>query len=164
MYVLRSKKSELWRPVYVAGILASVAFLGLLAARLVDSSATLSVAVTIAVFVLLVGLVRVLNWWFTAGRTRVSVSREALLVRGRLRTVRLQPQDVASAYILPGEWRPEWSRWAVHPRVVLELRDGRQISRQVLLDSNGVLREGPKLHSAVVEAAGQSNQDHGMTG
>lgn len=157
MYVLRSKKVELWRPVYVAGIFAGVVVLGMLVVREFDSSATLGVAISIASFVLLVGLVRVLNWWFTAGRTMVSVD-ESVLVRGRFRTVRFPPQEVRSVSILPGEWRPEWSRWAVHPVVVFELRDGRRISRQLLLDANGVLREGPRLQAAIAQAVGEHEE------
>lgn len=147
---------------YVAAIGAVVSFVGVLAAREFDPSATLGVAVVIAVFVLLVGVVRVLNWWFTAGRTIVRVSDEVLLVRGRFRTVRLEPQGVRSAYIQPGERRPEWSRWAVHPEIVLELRNGQRISRQVLLDSEAVLREGPRLHAAVVQAARKGDEGSGV--
>lgn len=163
MYVLRSKKSQLWRPAYVAVIFAGVVVVGTLVAREFDSSATLGVAVSIAFFVLLVGLVRVLNWWFTAGRTMVSVG-ESVMVRGRFRTVRFPPQEVRSVVILPGEWRPEWSRWAVHPVVVFELRGGRRISRQLLLDTNGVLREGPRLQAAIAQAAGgrENGPDAGL--
>lgn len=153
MYILRSKRPELWRPMYVAAIGAAVAYIGLLVAREFDSSVTLGVAAVIAAFVFFIGVVRVLIWWFTAGRTMVRVSDESVLVRGRFRTVRLEPRDVRSAYVLPGERRPEWSHWAVHPRIVFELQDGRQVSRQVLLDSNSALHEGPRLQTAITHAA-----------
>ena len=46
----------------------------------------------------------------------------------------------------------------MHPVVVFELRDGRRISRQLLLDANGVLREGPRLQAAIAQAVGEHEE------
>lgn len=152
MYMLRSKSSQLWRPLWAAAIMALVILAATPFVSMYDSQAR-TVLPGLSVVVIFVGVVRVLNWWFTAGRTSVSVNDNVVVLRSRFRTVRLRSKDVESAAILPGEWRPEWSRWAVHPKIVLELRDGRRVSRQVLLDSNGVLREAPRLQAAIAQAA-----------
>lgn len=149
---VRSKKSQLVRPMYSAGLMAIPVAIGLTIVQRMDESAPPGLPF-ISIAILLVGLARVLNWWFTAGRTCITVCDDAVVLRGRFRTVRLSPKEIVDVWIVPGEWRPEWSRWAVHPKVVLELEDGGRISRQILLDSNAVLREGPRLRDAIREAA-----------
>jgi len=135
----------------VSAIISGVVMLGVPVIGLIDGSAR-SYLPFIAIVALVVGFVRVFSWWFIAGRTMIVVSSE-VVIRSRFRTIRFRLEDIDSAVISPGEWRPEWSRWAVHPEVILELRDGRRISRPLLLDSKGMLREGPRLHAAFVHAA-----------
>lgn len=152
MFTIRSKKAQLLRPLFASTVLSGVVLAGLIVVRLADDSAPPDI-LYIPIVVFLIGPIRMFNWWFSAGRTQVSVIGHEVVLRGRLRTVRIPSDEIADSRIVPGEWRPEWSRWAVHPQIVIKLRGGKEISRRVLLDSESVLRKGPELHKAIIDSA-----------
>lgn len=133
-------------------VLAALAAAGLMLIQATDESAPVGLP-WFAAAIVVIGFVRVFNWWFTAGRTMLPADAERIVLRSRFRSIEVSRADVSGAQIIPGERRPEWSRWAVHPQICLELKGGRKIYRQVLLGQEAIARDSESLRAAIFESA-----------
>jgi hypothetical protein len=146
--VVCADRSVAWRPVAVGIVMAVLVTAAGVLLRTVDPMALTGLGGA-AVVVLMMGCARGVVWLVRAGRTRVVVREGELTVARGRRSTAYRVLDLRSVHMLSGERWPELSRWALHPRVVVTLRDGQEVSLPLLMAGDRVSAIDSALRAAV---------------
>ena len=112
-------RREIWRPFRAYGVIAGVATFAAVIGRVRGDDTLVAVCFAFAGVAALLAPVRTATWRLRPARVTVTCDETAVYFRRGGRVVRSCPWSaVQELSVVPGDGRPEWSRWAAFSRVL----------------------------------------------